>query len=129
MDISWWETIGAALVTDDLLWSEETMEGLIGSAVISRPMMWTDNILPQLFSWSDPLVLLQATFRLGGRRELPTRTCEEVDVVCSVCIDCIVKGGEACKLACNHWFHTQCIKPWVDRAGTCPNCRAVVLHR
>ena len=29
-------------------------------------------------------------------------------------------------LDCKHYFHRKCIKKWLDKNNTCPNCRAKI---
>lgn len=54
--------------------------------------------------------------------------CEKVsvdsDTDCSICINKITENGVSLK--CNHVFHEQCIKPWVDLNPVCPLCRTNV---
>ena len=51
---------------------------------------------------------------------------------CSICI-CPIEANcapsEACtgcpalKLGCGHYFHAECIKPWLLKSSSCPTCR------
>ena len=41
--------------------------------------------------------------------------------VCNICLDYI--NDNACKLHCNHLFHTNCIKKWININASCPICR------
>jgi len=43
---------------------------------------------------------------------------------CSICLDIIIDDSKT--LECNHIFHHQCIKNWVDESlkFTCPLCRS-----
>nr|XP_043637958.1 E3 ubiquitin-protein ligase RING1-like [Erigeron canadensis] len=53
-------------------------------------------------------------------------TNEEVEndnEVCAVCKDEIVVGMMAKKLPCAHWYHGDCILPWLEITNTCPICR------
>lgn len=47
------------------------------------------------------------------------------DVECSICYSKI-KGKHFYKLHCDHFFHENCIKPWIDKRNSCPLCRKVV---
>ena len=43
------------------------------------------------------------------------------------CIICFEKMGDIeCKLNCNHTYHYNCIKEWVEKKNTCPECRSLV---
>ena len=43
------------------------------------------------------------------------------DAACSVCLE---PANSACRLpGCGHVFCSGCIVAWLDRSGTCPNCR------
>ena len=43
---------------------------------------------------------------------------------CSICLDTIQQSQEARALPCSHTFHRECIRPWLARRHTCPECRA-----
>ncbi len=38
---------------------------------------------------------------------------------CMVCLD----GNCDAVTMCNHYFHFQCLKSWIDRHAVCPTCR------
>lgn len=48
---------------------------------------------------------------------------------CPICLKefCLLKQDNtsktAIKLPCNHNFHIDCIKPWLEQTSTCPSCR------
>lgn len=44
---------------------------------------------------------------------------------CSICLSGL--GGAVKTLPCNHTFHFNCIKTWVERENSCPNCRARIV--
>jgi len=44
--------------------------------------------------------------------------------VCAIC-RCSLSGGTEV-LSCLHSFHTMCIHRWLQRASTCPMCRAEI---
>ena len=43
---------------------------------------------------------------------------------CSICFE--QTDSKKYQLPCNHMFHMDCIKPWIDRMNTCPVCRAEI---
>ena len=48
----------------------------------------------------------------------------QTDLHCSVCLDCFRLGEVAKKLVCSHYFHVNCITPWLQNHCTrCPTCR------
>jgi len=48
---------------------------------------------------------------------------------CSICLEEFEVGEKLLKLPCNHYFHPNCIKPWLtERQPTCPLCKANVKH-
>lgn len=53
-------------------------------------------------------------------------TAEELsneDVVCAVCKDNIVLEDKVRRLPCCHYYHQDCIVPWLSIRNTCPVCR------
>jgi len=47
---------------------------------------------------------------------------------CSVCYNSFKKGEKIRKLPCKHIFHDECIKPWLEKNITCPNCRLNLIE-
>ncbi|EEB06551.1 ubiquitin-protein ligase E3 [Schizosaccharomyces japonicus yFS275] len=45
---------------------------------------------------------------------------------CTVCLENFKTGDDVVRLPCKHYFHEQCIKPWLRVNGTCAVCRAPV---
>jgi hypothetical protein len=43
---------------------------------------------------------------------------------CSICLNAISSTDKSFKTDCNHCFHEQCIKGWINHEKkSCPNCR------
>ena len=46
---------------------------------------------------------------------------------CSICIEPFTSTQTNIVLQCNHKFHSRCIKEWLEKELTCPNCRQPLL--
>ena len=42
---------------------------------------------------------------------------------CSICIEPFTSTQTCIVLQCNHKYHSHCIKEWLEKELTCPNCR------
>ncbi|KAK3990679.1 hypothetical protein QBC44DRAFT_324593 [Cladorrhinum sp. PSN332] len=42
---------------------------------------------------------------------------------CVVCVEDMAKGEKATVLPCSHFFHGECVTPWLKEHNTCPVCR------
>lgn len=49
----------------------------------------------------------------------------DTSMECTICTDAIA-SARATTLVCGHIFHQACIGKWLERANTCPLCRADV---
>lgn len=52
---------------------------------------------------------------------------------CSICREPIESSPKdeqelPAELTCHHVFHNACIRPWLNRHWSCPNCRAAIIH-
>ena len=85
------------------------------------------------------LVCLQAQLLLGVFQEaeglpmsvllqLPVWPCDgSVANGCAICLQQLREGELVRTLPCLHMFHNECIKPWLYRHATCPDCRSNVV--
>ncbi|KAF8090192.1 hypothetical protein N665_0483s0030 [Sinapis alba] len=57
--------------------------------------------------------------------ELPDAeiTSEELSIGCAICKDEIVVEEKVKRLPCKHYYHKECIVPWLGIRNTCPVCR------
>lgn len=48
---------------------------------------------------------------------------------CSICIGKVDLGEEVTVLPCKHWFHHDCVKPWLASHDSCPHCRKGIMPK
>jgi len=46
---------------------------------------------------------------------------------CTICMNEFNFGENVRKLICDHYFHDHCVRGWLQRHATCPNCRRVLI--
>jgi hypothetical protein len=52
---------------------------------------------------------------------------EDSCTICSICLEAFVEGELMHRLACQHPYHLQCIRPWLAMKTTCPACRSCTV--
>lgn len=68
------------------------------------------------------------------RDALPTRIVdrqmlgEDGRAECPICQESVERGMDVTALPCAHWFHADCIEPWLQTHNTCPVCRQIVFR-
>ena len=45
------------------------------------------------------------------------------DILCTICLSNLEVGDTYTKLCCDHVYHRECIKTWLQTKATCPICR------
>ncbi|KAG2715365.1 hypothetical protein I3843_03G075600 [Carya illinoinensis] len=55
--------------------------------------------------------------------ELTVEELQTNALVCAVCKDAIVVEEKVRRLPCSHYYHGDCIVPWLSIRNTCPVCR------
>ena len=48
------------------------------------------------------------------------------ETTCAICLEPFEAGKKVAVLKCNHIYHEDCIKPWIESHTTCPVCRTDV---
>ena len=46
---------------------------------------------------------------------------------CSICLEKYKKKDQIIDLECNHVFHKECIKLWLNKNNSCPQCRENII--
>ncbi|KAF2218717.1 hypothetical protein BDZ85DRAFT_286051 [Elsinoe ampelina] len=59
-------------------------------------------------------------------RNLPTTLVEKAGEECMICVSDLAVDNIIITLPCKHYFHEDCLVPWLLHAGTCPACRRVL---
>merc|ERR1712028_135922 len=52
----------------------------------------------------------------------------ETGTSCAICCGQFGHGDTVATLPCGHAYRRDCVVPWLQRACTCPECRAVLPH-
>ncbi|KAI9183543.1 hypothetical protein H9P43_004461 [Blastocladiella emersonii ATCC 22665] len=61
------------------------------------------------------------------KKPRPGTPAAEAEDCCAICQDEYKAGDKVLTIpGCNHFTHSTCIKPWLQRNATCPMCRASV---
>ena len=63
--------------------------------------------------------------------KLPVRKIVSIDDLlideCSICLDKYIKNDKVSDFQCGHIFHKDCIKIWLSKNNTCPQCREIII--
>uniref|UniRef100_A0A3Q3IBT1 RING-type E3 ubiquitin transferase n=1 Tax=Monopterus albus TaxID=43700 RepID=A0A3Q3IBT1_MONAL len=123
---------------------QQFLAGLFANSGVpgSPPLSWTGMLHsnPGDYAWGQGGLDAVITQLLGqlentgpppAEKEkissLPTVTIsqEQADccMECPVCKEDFVVGEPVRQLPCNHFFHSDCIVPWLEMHDTCPVCR------
>lgn len=123
---------------------QQFLAGLFANAGVpgSSPLSWTGMLHsnPGDYAWGQAGLDAVITQLLGQLENtgpppaekdkissLPTVniTQEQADccMECPVCKEDFTVGEPVRQLPCNHFFHSDCIVPWLEMHDTCPVCR------
>ncbi|XP_010492431.1 PREDICTED: E3 ubiquitin-protein ligase Praja-1-like [Camelina sativa] len=86
-------------------------------------------ILVQMFDNQDDVIMGSPAASKRVVDDLPAVviTSEQLSngntIVCAICKDDIVVDEKAKRLPCKHYYHGECIVPWLGIRNTCPVCR------
>ncbi|KAL2020524.1 hypothetical protein VTK56DRAFT_8324 [Thermocarpiscus australiensis] len=100
---------------------------IFGDAVYSQEAF--DRVMTQLREQMQPggaPPASQAAIDKLQTRELDDALlggCADGKGKCVICVDDMVRGDHAAVLPCSHFFHGDCVTPWLKLHNTCPVCR------
>ena len=107
--------------------SRETMKFLL-------TLMIFMSCLPSLIQISKSL--FKSCHDCYNKKRLPIRKIKSNDDllndllenhICSICLEEYIKNDKVVNLNCNHDFHWECIKLWLNENNTCPQCREIII--
>ncbi|KAH7433980.1 hypothetical protein KP509_07G095600 [Ceratopteris richardii] len=74
---------------------------------------------------SKAAIAAMPTFKVG-KQTFGSDACGTTDEAlneCAVCKEVFEIGGEVKEMPCKHFYHSDCILPWLELHSTCPLCR------
>ncbi|KAG8406951.1 hypothetical protein J3458_020459 [Metarhizium acridum] len=117
---------GLARSLQEILNHFSPANAMMGDAVYSQEAL--DRIVTQLMETTSqsnaaPRASNEAITKLDRKTVDKEFLGLEDKAECSICIDAMKEGELATFLPCKHWFHDECIVPWLKQHNTCPVCR------
>lgn len=61
--------------------------------------------------------------------EYPRVNAQNTTTQCSICLENFREEQEMIQLPCEHVFHENCIRRWLERNNNCPYCRRTLFER
>lgn len=74
---------------------------------------------------SKAAIAAMPTFKIG-KQSFGAEVCDGLDEPlheCAVCKEVFEVGGEVREMPCKHFYHSDCILPWLELHSSCPLCR------
>ncbi|KAJ1951107.1 hypothetical protein FBU59_000354 [Linderina macrospora] len=90
----------------------------------SEHQQFLDNIITQLMEEASATATGPPPASREFIRRLPVLKASDTDdQSCTICNDEFAEDRDLTRLPCKHYFHRECIKPWLELHNTCPMCR------
>lgn len=61
-----------------------------------------------------------------NRVPVTTIVCNNNETMCSICMEVLTRDESVMRLQCEHMFHADCVRQWVQTKNQCPLCRAII---
>uniref|UniRef100_A0A1B0GPF3 Uncharacterized protein n=1 Tax=Phlebotomus papatasi TaxID=29031 RepID=A0A1B0GPF3_PHLPP len=52
-----------------------------------------------------------------------------MNIICPICTESVLPNEDLCANSCGHIFHYPCIRQWIERSKTCPQCRKLCSEK
>ncbi|KAI5122623.1 hypothetical protein M0805_008712 [Coniferiporia weirii] len=104
---------------DDLLLLEEILGPAAGSQASDRGTRFEDVPLGKV-------EVLRRRMTKDGRTKLKLALLGVVVDKCGICLSQFKEDAWACLVVCQHAFHERCLRSWMQRSATCPQCRSPI---
>lgn len=103
----------------DLLTAINFMSGMFPSPLVPMPQTMAPATVG---SFLDPVVVRPTAEQIASGTAVEIVDSDEE--LCAVCQDTLAAGSQALNLvACDHRFHSECIRTWFTTNVVCPVCR------
>ncbi|KAK3321514.1 hypothetical protein B0T19DRAFT_388246 [Cercophora scortea] len=102
----------AGAVLGDAVYSQEALDRIITQLMEAHSQ--AGGAPPASQSAIDKLQVKELDEKMLGT---------DANARCVICVDDMVIGEKAAVLPCNHFFHGECVTPWLKQHNTCPVCR------
>lgn len=103
---------------------------IVGLAIIHRNLdhIDLDNTYPPVLREEDINALPLQRYRVRSNEQgNGSMQSDDMELTCCICLE-DVKGEELLRtLPCRHQFHPSCITPWLQKKGTCPLCKYMII--
>lgn len=106
--------------------------GIAGDAVYSQEAF--DRVMSQLMELNQTGTApgpasAEAIAALPTKKVDKSMLDDQGKAECSICMDEVKLNDQVSRLPCNHWFHPDCIKAWLNEHDTCPHCREGIMPK
>lgn len=105
----------ANAVSGDAVYTQEALDRIITNLMDANPQ-----------SNAAPPATEQGLAGLDRRAVDEALLRGENNTECTICQDEVKIGETAAFLPCKHWFHDECVVPWLKAHNTCPICRTPI---
>ncbi|KAH7445623.1 hypothetical protein KP509_01G018200 [Ceratopteris richardii] len=107
------------LVTNDIEELLQQMTGFTGSTPGLEEALQQAGVIPR----GTPPASKEVVAKLPVHDVTEPLLKQLGEVECAVCKEQLTIGVKMQEMPCKHFFHPDCLKPWLDEHNSCPICR------